>query len=719
VNAPPADGAPAAQAGRILIIGATGYIGGRLLPLLAAAGRPLRCLCRQPQRLAVRVPPAVEVLAGDVLDAASLDAAMAGVDTVFYLVHSMAAGGDFESLDRRAAEATAAAAARAGVRRIVYLGGLGSDGESLSPHLRSRHEVGARLAASGVGVVELRASIIIGSGSLSFEMIRALVEKLPLMITPRWVRVLAQPIAVGDVLACLQAALKLPAGEPHLILEIGGSEAISYGQLMLEYARQRGLRRWMIPVPWLSPRLSSLWLGLVTPLYARIGRKLVDSLRHPTVVTRDSTRLLLQHPPLTVREAIAVALRHEDADFARTRWSDALSSSGLPPPRGGRRFGNRLIDSRSRRVAASAASTFACIEAIGGDTGWYYADGLWTLRGWLDLLCGGVGMRRGRRDPRNLHSGVPTTKRMMRFGLPMSFHFQGGAIGGFDEEQHLLVELARAFAGEDGHHSGLHHFAVVDFLEGALLQLALEGDGDEVGHQGAVEGGQQGDRHAAADLRRVVEVGQHLDQADQGADHAQRGAEIPYALPHLVIAFLTLFEGLDLLAQAVLDRFRSGAVDQHPEALGHEGILDVGDLLFEGEDAVTAGEDAEFHDLLEGRLHVGRGVDEDLAGHLHEAADLVAAEGHEQRCGGAEEDDDDRLEVPEHFLQVFWLNVTVVVTHRPKEGERTENETEGGSFIHGGLLCWRAPKPGGRRAGRRRSRRRSPRAVPGPSCSSR
>ena len=390
---------------RILLIGATGYIGGRLLPLLAAEGHVLRCLSRQPERLAARVPASVQVMAGDVLDPNSLVPAMQEVDTVFYLVHSMAESGDFERLDRAAADHVGAAAAAAGVRRIIYLGGLGSDGECLSAHLRSRHEVGARLAAHGVPLVELRASIIIGSGSLSFEMIRALVEKLPVMITPRWVQVMAQPIAIGDVLAYLRTALTLASKDPHLVLEIGGPEAISYGQLMMEYARQRQLRRFMIPIPFLTPYLSSLWLGLVTPVYARVGRKLVDSLRHPTVVVDDRARGLLNRPTLSVRDAIAVALRNEDADFALTRWSDALSSAGPAPSWGGVRFGNRLIDTRSRRVAAPAATVFAAVEAIGGNTGWYHAKSLWTLRGWLDLLCGGVGMRRGRRDPHHLLPG--------------------------------------------------------------------------------------------------------------------------------------------------------------------------------------------------------------------------------------------------------------------------------------------------------------------------
>ncbi len=265
--------------------------------------------------------------------------------------------------------------------------------------------MGERLRASGVPVTEFRASIIIGSGSLSFEMIRALVERLPIMVTPRWVRVTAQPIAIGDVLAYLRAALSVETGNRSRIVEIGGPDQVSYGDLMREYARQRGLRRRMIPVPALTPRLSSLWLGLVTPLYARVGRKLIDSLRHPTVVRDDAAQRLFSIRPIGVRDAIARALRNEDSDFAQTRWSDALSAAGEPRQWGGTRFGNRLVDSRSTHAAASPAALFAAVERIGGLTGWYYANWLWRLRGWLDLVFGGVGMRRGRRDPAQLEVG--------------------------------------------------------------------------------------------------------------------------------------------------------------------------------------------------------------------------------------------------------------------------------------------------------------------------
>jgi uncharacterized protein YbjT (DUF2867 family) len=391
--------------GLILVTGATGYVGGRLLPLLVKDGWRVRCLVRQPQRLTSRVPAGVEVVAGDVLDTASLSRAMQSVHAAYYMVHSMGMPGDFEEQDRIAADNFAEAARAAGVRRIIYLGGLGEDDPSLSAHLRSRHEVGERLRSHGVPVIELRASIIIGSGSLSFEMIRTLVERLPVMVTPRWVQVQAQPIAIEDVLEYLRGALTVETSNCSLTIEIGGPEQVSYGELMHEYADLRGLRRWMIPVPLLTPRLSSLWLGLVTPVYARVGRKLIDSLRHPTVVRNDAATRLFPIRPIGVREAIARALRNEDAAFAQTRWSDALSAAGEARRWGGARFDNRLVDSRSALVAAPPSAVFAAVERIGGATGWYYANWLWTLRGWLDLLAGGVGMRRGRRDPQRVLVG--------------------------------------------------------------------------------------------------------------------------------------------------------------------------------------------------------------------------------------------------------------------------------------------------------------------------
>lgn len=388
----------------ILVTGATGYVGGRLLAALEAEGASVRCLARRPAHLRERVAPTTEVVAGDVLDRTSLDAALSGVSVAYYLVHSMGAADAFVETDRRGAQNFGAAAKAAGVRRIVYLGGLGDDRADLSPHLRSRHEVGRLLRESGVQVVELRASIVIGSGSLSFEMLRALVERLPVMVTPRWVRVKAQPIAIADLLRYLMAARDLPLeGSP--IFEIGGTDRVSYGDMMAEYARQRGLRRLMIPVPLLTPRLSSLWLAIVTPLYARVGRKLIDSIRHETVVRDDSAARVFGVRPRDLREAIASALRNDDSEFAATRWSDALSAGGPAADWQGVRFGSRLVDSRAVHVPVSPAAAFAPIRRIGGRRGWYFLDWLWDVRGLLDLVVGGVGHRRGRRDPERLRLG--------------------------------------------------------------------------------------------------------------------------------------------------------------------------------------------------------------------------------------------------------------------------------------------------------------------------
>ena len=389
----------------VLLNGATGYVGGRLLKKLEALGVATRCLARRPENLRGRIGPSVEVVAGDVMeDSHSLAAAFAGVHTAYYLIHSMGSAGCFEEQDRLGAQNFGQAARAAGVQRIVYLGGLGDEQQSLSPHLRSRHEVGDILRASGVPVIEFRASIVLGSGSLSFELIRSLVERLPVMITPRWVRVPAQPIAINDVLSYLIAALDLPHSGSRTY-EIGGADQVGYADLMKEYARQRGLKRWLIPVPVLTPRLSSLWLGLVTPVFARIGRKLIESIRHSTVVRDPAALADFPIRPVGVRQAIADALRNEDQELAQTRWSDALSSSGTVRSWFGVRFGPRLVDSRAVTVTVSSAEAFAPVRRIGGKRGWYCADWLWRLRGALDLLVGGVGLRRGRRDPESLCVG--------------------------------------------------------------------------------------------------------------------------------------------------------------------------------------------------------------------------------------------------------------------------------------------------------------------------
>ncbi|MCS6860964.1 MAG: SDR family oxidoreductase [Abditibacteriales bacterium] len=388
----------------ILLTGATGYVGGRLLKALEKERCRVRCLARRPDFLKPKVAASTEVVRGDVLDRPSLDAAMRGVGVAYYMVHSMGSAGSFEEEDRRAARHFGEAARAAGVKRIIYLGGLGDSKSKLSPHLRSRQEVGEILRQSGVPVIEFRASVIIGSGSLSFELSRALVERLPGMVTPKWVSVPAQPIANEDVIAYLTAAMHLPL-TGNRVLEIGGADVVSYAGIMREYARQRGLRVLMIPVPVLTPYLSSLWLGLVTPVYARVGRKLIDSIKHPTIVRDDTALRTFDIRPMGIEEAIRRALVNEDKEFAETRWSDALSSSGRVRTWGGVRFGTRLVDSRTAQVNQPPAVAFKPIQRIGGETGWYGCDGLWRLRGFLDMLVGGVGMRRGRRDPQTLRVG--------------------------------------------------------------------------------------------------------------------------------------------------------------------------------------------------------------------------------------------------------------------------------------------------------------------------
>ena len=293
----------------ILLTGGSGYVGGRLIPLLERQGAKLRCLARSPDKLRPRVETATEIVKGDVLDQPSLDRALQGVHTAYYLVHLMSGSKDFEREDRQAAMNFAGAARQAGVRRIIYLGGLGDDSlPDLSPHLRSRHEVGKILRESGVETIEFRASVVIGAGSLSFDLMKSLTDRLPMMICPRWLSTPSQPIAVDDVLSYFLAARDLSPGESR-IFEIGGTDVVTYGDLIREYARQRGLRRWLISVPVLTPYLSGLWLALVTPASFEVGRHLIEGLKNPTVV-RDRTALaVFPIRPMGIREAIQRALK--------------------------------------------------------------------------------------------------------------------------------------------------------------------------------------------------------------------------------------------------------------------------------------------------------------------------------------------------------------------------------------------------------------------------
>ncbi|HEY9226451.1 MAG TPA: SDR family oxidoreductase [Gemmatimonadaceae bacterium] len=388
----------------VLVTGATGYVGGRLVPRLVERGYRVRCAVRRPESARERLPREVEIVKGDLLEPATLDAVMAGVDTAFYLVHALGSSGDLWKDETDAAVNFVRGAERADVRRIIYLGGLGGE-QRLSPHLATRRAVGRTLRAGRVRVIELRSSIILGSGSLSFEMIRALVERLPVMVTPRWVSNRAQPIAIEDVIEYLLASIELPMTDNEEI-EIGGADRASYLDLLREYARQRGLHRAILKVPLLTPRLSGLWLALVTPLHARVGRRLLEGVRNESVVTSDRAKKVFpQIQPRGFHDAIERALANEDREFAATHWSDPNSSGAPARSWHGVRFGVRRVDSRAVELDATAAQAFAPIARIGGTSGWYFANALWRFRGLVDLAAGGIGLRRGRRHPEQLVPG--------------------------------------------------------------------------------------------------------------------------------------------------------------------------------------------------------------------------------------------------------------------------------------------------------------------------
>ncbi len=392
-----------------LVTGATGYIGGRLVPELLAGGHQVRCLVRSPSKLAdADWRDEVEILEGDVTDPEALKRAMAGVDVSYYLVHSMGGPAEFDEEDRRAATCFRDAASDARIGRIVYLGGLGRDDDpKLSRHLRSRHEVGRVLAGGDVPVTELRAALIIGSGSASFEMLRYLVEVLPVMVTPRWVENRCQPIAIQDILAWLVST----AGRtgPSEILEVGGPDVLTYRAMMQTYAELAGLpRRLVVSVPVLTPKLSSLWVGLVTPLPADLAKPLVASLINEVVVN-DPPHDGPVAAPLPFRDAVSQALEGAAERRVATRWSDAALPGRTPadplpsdPEWAG---GSLLVDETSAASAAPPAAVFATVSGIGGERGWYVTPLLWGVRGWIDKLVGGVGMRRGRRHPDRLWVG--------------------------------------------------------------------------------------------------------------------------------------------------------------------------------------------------------------------------------------------------------------------------------------------------------------------------
>jgi uncharacterized protein YbjT (DUF2867 family) len=388
----------------VFVTGASGYIGGRLVPRLLAAGYRVRCLARSPRKLQARSwanDPRVEIVAGDVLDPSLADT-MSGCEAAYYLVHSMlAAESDYAERDRELAHGFARAAEAAGCRRIIYLGGLGETGAGLSEHLSSRREVEHSLADSSVPVTVLRAAMIVGSGSASFEILRYLVERLPVMVTPRWVSTPCQPIAVSNVLNYLVATLETPETAGRT-LDIGGSEVLSYLEILHIMAECRGLRRRLVlPVPVLTPRLSSLWIHLVTPLSRHIARPLAEGLRNPVVCRDEEAARLMPQRLLSVRESISAALERTRTGEVQTSWSDAGTIPGDPDWAGGTTYVEPLVAD----VAASAATTFRAVRRIGGTNGWYAANFLWKLRGAIDRLIGGPGLRRGRRDPEKIDFG--------------------------------------------------------------------------------------------------------------------------------------------------------------------------------------------------------------------------------------------------------------------------------------------------------------------------
>lgn len=392
---------------RILVTGATGYIGGRLVPRLLDKGFVVRCLARNPARLQGRPwSDRVETVKGDVTDAGSLEGAFDDVEAAYYMIHSMGDTAEFHDRDLTAARQFSEAAAAAGVERIIYLGGLGDAADALSEHLQSRQETGAALRSGGVPVTEFRAAIVVGSGSVSFEMIRNLTERLPVMICPSWVYSRVQPIAVRNVLAYLVAALDTPESAGKVI-EIGGADVMTYGEMMTAYAEVRGLKRLLIPVPVLTPRLSSYWVHWTTPIPAEIAKPLIEGLKNEVIV-RDTVAedLFPDIERFDYRTAVSLALARLDDGDPESWWSDAVATSlGDVAPVEMTTKDGMVMERRSANVNASADCVYETFCGIGGRRGWLYGNWLWAIRGFMDRLVGGVGLRRGRRDPHHLRVG--------------------------------------------------------------------------------------------------------------------------------------------------------------------------------------------------------------------------------------------------------------------------------------------------------------------------
>jgi len=389
---------------RILVTGATGYVGGRLIPRLLEAGYSVRAMTRHAEHLQGREwSDDVEIVEGDVLEPETLVPVVEDVTTAYYFIHSMEGGANFDDRDAKAAHNFGKAASEAGVKQIIYLGGLGSEEyQDLSSHLESRQQVGDILRQYETAVTEFRAAILVGSGSVSFEMIRYLTERIPVLICPQWVFTRVQPIAVDDALTYLQAALTTPESK-NRIIEIGGETVLTYGEMMLGYAKVRNLKRYLVPVPVLTPRLSSYWVHLVTPVPANIARPLIDGLKNEVIVNnQDAQQIFPDIHPMPYQEAVAHAAGQLNAQSVDTTWNDNYAELS------GYRFQQEqgmMIEERQRIIGASPEDVFTVVSRIGGHQGWLYWNTLWQLRGFMDRLMGGPGYRPNRRDPERLRAG--------------------------------------------------------------------------------------------------------------------------------------------------------------------------------------------------------------------------------------------------------------------------------------------------------------------------
>jgi uncharacterized protein YbjT (DUF2867 family) len=391
----------------VLVTGSTGYVGGRLVPSLLESGYRVRVLVRDADRLKGRSwLEEVEVSVGDVLKPETLVTALKNVEFAYYLIHSMMDSSKFHERDLVAANNFGKAAKDAKVQRIIYLGGLGETEDDLSQHLRSRQKTGEVLRQSGVPVTEFRAAVIVGSGSISFEMIRYLTERLPVMICPQWVYTRVQPISIRNVLEYLVAALDNPESAGKII-EIGGKDVLTYGDMMRQYAEVRGLNRWLIPVPVLTPRLSSHWVHWITPIPSEIARPLIEGLRNEVIIHDDqASRLFPQIKPMEYRRAVEKALDRLQAGSIESSWSDSLSSSrGDIPTVVLTNKEGMIVEQRQKLIESYPEDIYRTFTGLGGDQGWLYMDWAWELRGIIDRLFGGVGLRRGRRNPTAIRVG--------------------------------------------------------------------------------------------------------------------------------------------------------------------------------------------------------------------------------------------------------------------------------------------------------------------------